>query len=104
MATITLAYNIFIGLQSAEAMTAKIQALPIFRGELDMIGAVPVSRTTEVVAPSQLQHKVVIQTTADGDLRFPTDAIKKSTTKDLYRSTLQLLIPARVESIEPVIA
>jgi len=109
MATVTLAYAIRVGLARASALLARVQAIVLNTGELDLLGMDVVSDVTVVVVDPQcaeapfLERTVVLQTNAQGDELFPnTDAIMDAT-RQLWRARLNLLVPAVVTAAEPVV-
>lgn len=103
MAMITLAYTVPQGLRPLASLNAQVAAVDVFHGELDMIGATVFSDAT-VSGVGQVVRTIVLQTTAEGDARFPTSDAKKFATRSLYGASLGLGIPARtVASAEPVV-
>lgn len=104
MALITLRYEIKTGMQNPAAMIPIVNGVPIFFGELELIGMTAVSRNTTVLDAKTVTHTVVLQTTAEGDERFPTDEGKKSATRSLYKSTLELRLATQIVAQEPVIS
>lgn len=103
MAMITLAYTVPQGLRPLPSLNAQVAAVSLFKGELSMIGATVFSDAT-VSGVGQVVRTIVLQTTADGDVRFPTAAAKRFATRNLYRASLELGTPAQVVSAaEPVV-
>ena len=109
MATVTLAYAIRLGLAQASSLLARVQAIVLNTGELDLLGMVIVSDVTVIVVDPQcgeppfLERTVVLQTNAQGDSLFPTADAIMDATRQLWRARLNLLVPAVVTAAEPVV-
>lgn len=85
-------------------MQAKVQAIQLSRGELDLLGMTEVSSTTTIEPDGRtLRKSVVLQTTALGDSSFPNIAAKKDATRKLYAGSLSLGVGAVFDSLEPVV-
>jgi hypothetical protein len=103
MAMITLAYTVPQGLRPLASLNAQIAAVDVFHGELDLIGATVFSDAT-VSGVGQVVRTIVLQTTADGDARFPTSVAKRFATRGLYGASIALGTPSRtIASAEPVV-
>jgi hypothetical protein len=103
MAQVTLEYTAPAGVQAASSIAAKLGAVPIYRGELDMLGLVRVSDESEVVA-GEAVRTIVLETTSDGDTLWPTDEALANATRNLYTQSLAYGLPGRVSAAEPVVA
>lgn len=103
MATVTLDYSIAAGNHPLPSLVTKVAGVNLFRGELNMIGMVVQSDDT-VIDGSEVKRTIVLETTAEGDANFPTEAALKYATRSLYRQSLALLVPATVTEAEPVVA
>lgn len=110
MSTVTLTYVIRVGLARASALLARVQAIVLNTGELDLLGMTVVSDTTVVVStapecaePPFLERTVVLETTAQGDELFPTPDALMDATRQLWRARLNLLVPGIVTAAEPVV-
>jgi hypothetical protein len=109
MATVTLSYQIRVGLQSAANLLAKISDIVLNTGELDLLGMVVASDTSVIVTDPDCEglpfitRTVVLETNEQGDALFPNSDALVDATRNLWRSRLNLLIPGIVTSSEPVV-
>jgi hypothetical protein len=102
MATVTLSYHVSLGLQLAANLLAKVQAIVLNTGELDLLG-MTVASDTSAVEDCDIVRTVVLETNAQGDELFPSDDALQDATRQLWRSRLNLLIPGIVTADEPVV-
>lgn len=103
MATITLQYQINISSEVIEVDPAIIQnkmsSADLFRGELDLL-MYDLDSDTTTIGAGFVQREIVLLSNAQSDELFPDDAAREASVKGLYKSALNLLIPAPVsESI-----
>lgn len=104
MATITLEYTVDPPQNLPfTKVAAKLSAVDVFLGELDLLGYVLQSDNT-VGSPAEIKRTVVLMTTPVSDARFPTDEARIYSTRSLYKGTLGLQLPGRVEAADPVVA
>ncbi len=102
MATVTLSYRVSVGLQSAANLLAKVDAIVLNTGELDLLGMTIVSDES-IVTDCFIERTVVLETNAQGDALFPTADALQDATRQLWRSRLNLLVPGIVAADEPVV-
>lgn len=104
MATITLAYDCEVGIQSPAAMAPKIAAVDLFgSGTLDFLPFTLNSDNTVVVG-NAVRRTIVLDVTAEGEAQYPTDAEKQLATRKLFSQVLALSAIVSVEAAEPVVA
>lgn len=101
MAQITLVYRISVGNQKAADYLTRVESIPL-SSELEILFMNKVSDVT-VVAPPGLVRTVVLETTAEAENQYPTTALKKDVTRDLWTNVLQQGVPASVTADEPVV-
>lgn len=103
MALILLAYRTASppNLNPAD-MVAKVAAVPLFEGELDMLGYEVAADLTLLVG-TDVVRQVYLQTTEQSDTRFPTPQAQKFSTANLYTMALASKTPARFNADPPVI-
>ncbi len=102
MAQITLVYRISVGNQKPSDFQVRVESVPLTY-ELEILFMNKISDVTVVAAPG-LIRTVVLETTAEADNQYPTDALKKDVTRNLWTNNLQQQIPAAVTADEPVVA
>jgi hypothetical protein len=103
VSTITLVYDVNVGVQSPAAMVALVAAIALPRGELDLIGA-SITGDVTAVNGALVRRTVTLTTNAQGNANFPTDAEKIAATRDLYRGQLEIGFPGQVTAAVPVVA
>lgn len=103
MATVTLDYSIAAGIHPLPSLVTKVAGVNLFRGELDLIGMIAQSDDTTIDG-SEVKRTIVLATTAEGDVNFPTAEALGYATKKLYAQSLALQVPATVVAAEPVVA
>jgi hypothetical protein len=99
---VTLSYHVSVGLQLAANLLAKVQAIVLNTGELDLLGMSIVSDVT-AVEDCDIVRTVVLETNAQGDELFPSVDALQDATRQLWRSRLNLLVPGIVTADEPVV-
>jgi hypothetical protein len=102
MATVTLSYRIAVGLQNAQDLVARIAAIVLNTGELELLSMIIVDDQTAVVG-CDVERVVVLETTPQGDQLFPTSRDIRDATRQLWRARLNLLVPGIVQAAEPVV-
>lgn len=102
MATVTLEYAISAGVHPLASLVTKVAGVPLFRGELDLIG-MTVSSDDTVINGSEVKRTIVLETTDEGDENFPTAEALTYATKGLYGQSLALCVPAQVTEEAPVV-
>lgn len=102
MATVTLQYDVDAGNAPGSVMLAKVSAVDLFRGELDLLG-MSLNSDNTIAVGSTIRRTIVLNVDAQGQSLFPTDAAKKDATRNLYRSALNLGAAVRVTAAEPVV-
>lgn len=104
MAQITLAYDVEIPeTMSDAAFAALVNGADIFVGELTFLSMSVNSDITAVIG-SNARRTIVLDTDAESDAMFPTDAEKIGATANLYTTALALKVPGVVDAIEPVVS
>ncbi len=102
MAQITLVYRADVGLQVPANYVAKVQAIEL-SAELEPLSMTKTSDVT-VLDGSSVKRTVVLQTTPEADVMYPSTDLKKAVTRDLWTEVIASRIPARVVADEPVVA
>jgi hypothetical protein len=103
MAVIVLFYNVNNPPNVSQARTVtKMGAVQLFEGELELLGMDVIADVT-VPGPTVVQRLIVLLTTPEGDIRFPTDDAKKFATRGLYRQALGMKLPGRINAAEPIV-
>lgn len=103
MATVTLNYAIAAGVHPLPSLVTKVQGVNLFRGELDMLG-MTVSSDDTAISGSEVVRTIVLATTPEGDVNFPSIEALTYATKKLYAQSLALGVPATVVAADPVVA
>jgi hypothetical protein len=104
MHTIVLGYSVSLGLQSATpARVAAVGAAPIFDGELDMLGMQVTSDVSSAFGTAAVRRIITLQTTPDGDARFPTPQSCAYATQNLYKDSLSAKVKALVLADAPFV-
>jgi hypothetical protein len=110
MATVTLVYDIRVGLARASSLLAHASSIVLNTGELDLLGMSIVSDDTVVVTDAEcdetpfLRRTIVLATNAQGDQLFPSADAIQDATRVLWRARLNLLVPGVVTAAEPVVS
>lgn len=102
MATITLDYFATSDSVPLSVIAARAQQANLFVGELDLLGYTLIDRVVAIVG-SDVRTRIRLSTNATSDSRFPTDAQRIYSTKNLYRAALADQIPAFVTAADPVV-
>lgn len=107
-AQVVLVYDCYVGAQPSDAGSAlfvKVRDLVLDPGEAtaSMLGLTLDSDVT-AVAGSAIRRTLTYAVTATGNANFPSDAALQSATKSLFRSVLELRVPARVVAADPVVS
>lgn len=80
-----------------------VNGADIFQGELTFL-SMSVNSDGTVAAGGDAIRTIVLDTDAESDAMFPTDAEKIAATKALYTSTLALKVPGVVSAEDPVVS
>jgi len=83
-------------------MAAKVAAVQLFEGELDLLGYNVVSDVT-LLEGSDVVRRITLETTPESDSRFPSSASQVYSTRNLYTLALANKTPARFQADSPVI-
>jgi hypothetical protein len=104
MATITLDYFIESDSVPLSVLLARatLAGATIFEGELDLLGYTN-GGFAAVITGGRVRCRVIFTTNAVSDSRFPTDAARAYSTKNLYRASIANRVPAFVTAADPVI-
>lgn len=102
MATITLDYFIASSTVPLSRLLARATLAQLFKGELDLLGYTLTSYAA-VITGGRVRARVILATNATSDSRFPTNASRMYSTKNLYRASLANQVPAFVTAADPVI-
>jgi hypothetical protein len=104
MSTVTLAYTIPLGRRSAAIILAQLLAVPIFFGELELLGfAVQSDFVTPNLATRTATRTVVLADTPQSQSLFPTPEAKTFATAGLYAESIAYGMSAPVDIALPVV-
>lgn len=102
MFTVTLDYIAPPGLQPLAVFLARVTAVDVFDGELELLGFDLVSSTTTILG-SVVRRRIVLQTNAQGDAMYPTAADVIDVTRGLYTQALGVRTPALFAAAVPTV-
>lgn len=106
MSLITLAYSIPVGVQRVQDQLARVAAIDLTRGELDLLQMSVFDDTTSfqgVAGSGLLRRAVTLEPSAQGEIAFPTDQSKVDATVGLYGGQLDLNVPSNVVRVAPLV-
>lgn len=104
MATVTLVYRVSAGLQNPVAFATLVGDVPLFDGELDLLGLDVVSDDTIAIPADRVAVRtIVLETNEQGDSLWRTEEQLKLATRQLYTTELQLRIPGTSTADEPIV-
>lgn len=103
MALVSLVYTAPVGVQPAASIATKLGAIPIYEGELAMLGLVVINDVA-LVASGEAARLIDLQTTPDGDALWPDATALAYATKNLYKQALAYKLPGKILAADPVVS
>lgn len=100
--TITLAYEVSVGLQNPASMISRVAAIEVSQ-ELEFLNMNKVTDDT-VAGTGKVTRTIGLETTDEAEAMFPTDAELIAATRELLSGVINLQFPGKVTAAEPVVS